>query len=345
MKVNVKKRGAAILMLAMLLIVAAGCGQGNSSGSAAGQGPSSAGAAGGEASPAASDTGQPAADASAAVRKVKHEMGETEITGTPKRIATLYQGANDAAVAFGIKPVGIVESWEEKPVYEYLRKDLEGVPLLGEENQPNLEELYKLKPDVIFATKTRHEEIYDQLSQIAPTVMIGEVYDWKATVRLMGEALNQTDEADRLLADWDARTADFKKKMGDRLPMEATITNFRADHARIFYMGYGGSLLKDLGFTRPPGHDEDIWGVKLTSKESIPDMNADVIFNFNSGDDKAAVEKYYQEWTSHPLWKNLDAVKNGQVHMVNEVDWNMAGGILSAHRALDSLYEMYGLTK
>lgn len=279
------------------------------------------------------------------VRTIKHEMGETKIQGNPTRIITLYQGANDAAVAYGIKPVGIVESWLQKPVYEYLRDELGDVPQLGTEVQPNLEEIYKLKPDVIFATKTRHEGIYDQLSQIAPTVMIGEVYDWKASVNLMGEVLNREDKSKELMAEWDSRVDDFKQKMGDRLPIEATITNFRADHARIFYLGYAGGILKELGFARPEGHDAEVWGVQLTSKESIPDMNADVIFNFNSGDDMAAVEKYYKDWTSHPLWANLDAVKNNQVYMVDEVSWNMAGGILSAHRMLDSLYDLFELDK
>lgn len=53
----------------------------------------------------------------AETRVIEHSMGETEIDGTPKRIVTFYQGANDTAVALGVTPVGIVESWVEKPVY------------------------------------------------------------------------------------------------------------------------------------------------------------------------------------------------------------------------------------
>ncbi|MHA6531387.1 ABC transporter substrate-binding protein [Paenibacillus sp. BAC0078] len=338
-----KKAWMAALLLIVMLI-AAGCGQNKNTGTAAEE---SAAPAAAQASAAPADKTEAAGTdaASDEVRTIKHEMGETQIKGTPVRIVTLYQGANDASVAFGVKPVGIVESWLEKPVYEYLRADLGGIPQLGTEDQPNLEEIYKLKPDVIFANKIRHEAIYDQLSQIAPTVMSGEVYDWKGTVKLMGEVLNQQDKTAELMGKWDSRVADFKQKMGDRLPIEATITNFREDHARIFYMGFAGGILKELGFTRPEGHDADIWGVKLTSKESIPDMNADVIFNFNSGTDEAAVNKLYTDWTSHPLWKNLDAVKNNQVHMVDEVAWNMAGGILSANLMLDSLYEMFDLAK
>lgn len=285
------------------------------------------------------------ANANEDVRVIEHALGKTEIEGTPQRIVTLYQGATDVAVALGVKPIGIVESWVEKPIYEYLRADLEGVQLLGLETQPNLEEIHKLKPDVIIASLTRHEDIYNQLSQIAPTVMRGQVYEWKDTVELMGETLNREEQANQLMEDWKNRVADFKAKMGDRLPIEVAITNFRADHARIFYMGYAGNILKELGFSRPEGHDQDTWGIKLTSKEAIPDMNADMIFNFNSGTDTEAIQKTYEEWTNHPLWKSLDAVKNDRVIQVNEVTWNSAGGYITANMMLDDLYEIFELEK
>ncbi|WP_366290715.1 iron-siderophore ABC transporter substrate-binding protein [Paenibacillus sp. AN1007] len=327
---------ALILMISLL----AGCASGGSSGTT------------NTASPAASaksteggTEGDSTAKAADETRVIKHAMGETEITGTPQRIVTLFQGANDVVAALGVKPVGVVESWVQQPVYEYLRKDLDGVPQVGQESQPNLEEINKLKPDLIIATKIRHEEIYSQLSQIAPTVVTETLFDWKETLKLVGEAMNKTEESGKMLANWETRVADFKEKMGDRLPIEATITNFRADQVRIFYMGYAGKILKELGFTRPAGHDADTWGVELTSKEAIPDMNADMIFNFNSGTDAAAIEKNYKDWTSSPLWKNLDAVKNNQLVQVDEVAWNMAGGYTSANMMLDDLYKQFNLTK
>lgn len=276
-------------------------------------------------------------------RVIKHAMGETTIKGTPQKIVTLFQGANDVVVALGVKPTGVVESWVQQPVYEYLRAYLDGVPQVGQESQPNLEEINKLKPDLIIATKIRHEEIYEQLSQIAPTVVTETLFDWKETVKTVGEAMNMVEQSDKLLSDWDGRVADFKEKMGDRLPIEATITNFRADQVRIFYMGYAGKILKELGFTRPAGHDADTWGVELTSKENIPDMNADMIFNFNSGTETDAIQKNYDDWTSSPLWKNLDAVKNNQLVQVDEVAWNMAGGYTSANMMLDDLYKQFNL--
>ncbi|MGR6129190.1 ABC transporter substrate-binding protein [Paenibacillus sp. SER-28] len=321
------------IALILMISVLAGCASGGTTGTTD---PSSKSASGNGSNAAGSGADEQ-------TRVIKHAMGETTVKGTPKRIVTLFQGANDVVVALGVKPTGVVESWVQQPVYKYLRDDLDGVTQVGQESQPNLEEINKLKPDLIIATKTRHEDIYDQLSQIAPTVVTETLFDWKETVKTAGEAMNMKEQSDKLLADWDARVADFKGKMGDRLPIEATITNFRADQVRIFYMGYAGKILKELGFTRPPGHDEDTWGVELTSKENIPDMNADMIFNFNSGTETEAIEKNYKDWTSSPLWKNLDAVKNNKLVQVDEVAWNMGGGYTSANMMLDDLYKQFNL--
>jgi len=288
------------------------------------------------------------------VRVIEHAMGKTEIKGTPQRIVTLYQGAADVAVALGVKPVGIVESWAEQPVYTYLRKDLDGVAIVGLETQPNLEEIAKLKPDLIIASKLRHEKVYDQLSQIAPTVTHETVFKFKETVQLMGEAVNKEVEAQQLLTDWEHRVADFKgkisAKLGDGWPIETSVLNFRSDHARIYVTGYAGDILSELGFVRSEYQQEEADKgtvvVRLTDKEGIPSMNADVFFVFLSdpGQDEA-VQKTYEEWSNHPLWKNLDAVKADQVYQIDESVWNLAGGVLSAHMLLDQLYEHFGLEK
>lgn len=288
------------------------------------------------------------------VRVIEHAMGTTEIKGTPQRVVTLYQGATDVAIALDVTPVGVVESWVEKPMYKYLRDDLVDVPIVGLETQPNLEEIAKLKPDLIIASKLRHEKIYEQLSQIAPTVTHETVFKFKDTVELMGKAMNKEEKAKELLTNWNNRVADFKgkisAKLGNEWPVKVSVLNFRADHARIYVTGYAGDILGELGFIRSEYQQEEADKgtvvVKLTDKESIPSMNGDVFFMFISdpGQDDA-VQKTYEEWTSHPLWQNLDAVKANKVYQIDEVAWNMAGGIISANMMLDQLYEHFGLEK
>ncbi|MGE7022179.1 ABC transporter substrate-binding protein [Solibacillus cecembensis] len=284
--------------------------------------------------------------ATSETRVIEHVLGTTQITGTPKKIVTLYQGATDTLVEFGVKPIGVVESWAEQPIYEYLKSDLEGVTIVGLETQPNLEEIAALKPDLIIATQVRHEEIYEQLSQIAPTVVNTTLYDIHETTSLIGQAIGQEDQAEKLIADWESRVADFKEKIAtnENYPFSVAVTNYRADHARVYVQGFAGSILTELGFKEPKnlqGQKLDI--VKLNDKESISQMDADVIFQFM--EDDAAVKNTYKEWSEHPLYLNLDAVKNEQVYTVNEIVWNLAGGLQSANLMLDELYTHFKLEK
>jgi len=336
------KKFTTLLAMMMVVFAIAGCGSNNN--------------AKGSNAPMETESSSPSESAAAekTTRVIEHALGSTTIEGTPQRIVTLYQGATDAAVALGVKPVGAVESWLEQPFYTYIRNDLEGVTVVGDETQPNLEEISKLKPDLIIASKIRHEEIYQQLSDIAPTVVHDTVYKFKETVEMMGNAMNKGDEANALLSKWNERTADFKQKisakLGDKWPVEVAVLNFRADHARIYVTGFAGDILEELGFVRPEAlqKEADNGGVvlRLTDKESIPSMNADVNFVFltDPGSDEA-VKKTYEEWQAHPLWKNLDSVKTNQVFVVDEVTWNMGGGIIAANNMLDQLYDHFGLAK
>lgn len=81
--------------------------------------------------------------------------------------------------------------------------------------------------------------------------------------------------------------------------------------------------------------------MKLTTKESIPIIDADVVFYFM--EDDPSVRDSFDAWTRHPLWQNLDAARNQQVYPVDRVAWNLAGGILGANRMLDQLFEHFEL--
>ncbi|WP_435104421.1 ABC transporter substrate-binding protein [Arhodomonas sp. AD133] len=280
------------------------------------------------------------------VRTLNHAFGTTRVEGTPLRVVTLYQGANDTAVALGIEPVGVVDSWVEKPMYRYLREPLSEAAHLGLETQPNLEGIAWLQPDLIVATRYRHEQIRHLLARIAPTVAQRTAYGFKETLRLMGRATGREARARELLADWQRRVAAFRNRarcaLGEDWPQEAAVVGFKSDHARIYYSGFAGSILEELGFRRPQAHQGGGWGVKLTNQESIPAMNAEVMFVFMNDDDPAVVENF-RRWQAHPLWRTLDAVDNDRVYHVDNVTWSMGAGILAANAVLDDLFEIYGL--
>lgn len=325
---------AAMLLIA---VVITGCG-----GSGEGESPSASASA--SSPPAATESASPSQEpAGGETRTVEHAMGTTQIMGTPEKVVTLFQGATDAALALGVKPVGAVEAWIEQPWYVYIRDKMDGVVNLGSENQPNLEEIVALKPDLIIGSKTRHEEIYEQLSAIAPTVMTEEVHFWKDSLALTAEAANKKDEEAKFLADWADKVAEFKEKMGDKLNLEVGIVDFRADHARIVYTGFSALVLDELGIARPTDQQGEDWGVKLASKENIPQMDADILFDQTSLSRDDGRLDLRKEWTEHPLWQNLRAVRNDRVYEVDTAVWNNGSGPLAAVEMLEDLYEIYEL--
>ncbi|WP_246031473.1 ABC transporter substrate-binding protein [Salibacterium salarium] len=265
------------------------------------------------------------------VRVIEHAMGETEIEGTPEKVVTLFQGATDTSLLLGVKPVGAVESWVEKPWYKYIRDEMEDVTNVGLETQPNVEEIIELQPDLIIASKSRHEKIYDKLSEIAPTVMTEDHYHWKPNLSISAKALNKEAEEEKFLAEWDQKVATFKEELGDELNnTEVAIVGFRSDHARIFFDTFPALVIEDLGLSRPANQTGDDWGVKLTSKETIPEMDADVIFDMTSLTKEDGRVDTRKEWTSHRLWGNLEAVQNDRVYKVDPVIWTNGSGPMAA---------------
>ncbi|WP_199624585.1 stalk domain-containing protein [Paenibacillus alkalitolerans] len=279
-------------------------------------------------------------------KTIKHEMGTVTLNGAPERVVVLFNGMVDIALTLGVKPVGAVESWVEKPWYHYIRSEMTGVKNLGAETQPNIEAIVALKPDLIIGSKLRHEKIYGQLSKIAPTIMTESVFDWKEHIKLAGVALNKEENANQFLQDWNARVAEFKQKMGSKAKStEVSVIRFQPDGiARIYVSGFAGTILEEVGLSRPKAQQvEGKVVVDLSSKEQIPMLDGDVIFDITSSWGNNEGFKTAEDWTSSPLWKNLKGVKNAKFYDVNDITWNMSGGARAAKMMLDDLFFYFDL--
>ncbi|UFJ39569.1 iron-siderophore ABC transporter substrate-binding protein [Brevibacillus humidisoli] len=275
-----------------------------------------------------------------AARVVKHAMGETKIKGTPEKVVILTNEGTEALLALGVKPVGAVKSWLGDPWYEHIKAEMEGVTVVGDEMQPNIELIASLQPDLIIGSKVRQEKVYNQLSQIAPTVF-SETFSgsWKENFMLYAEALNKQAEAEQVMSDFDQKIADAKEKLGDKLSSKVSIVRFLPGSARIYYKdSFSGVILEQLGFNRPESQQKDMLTEEVT-KERIPEMDGDILFYFvwedNPGESKGADTA--KEWMNDPLWKNLEVVKQNNVHEVSDAIWNTAGGVKAANLMVDEL--------
>jgi iron complex transport system substrate-binding protein len=338
-------RLASALAVAAVTLLAVACGGGGEATPAAG---TPAAASPTAASPS-SPTSTPATASSPAAeeafpRTVRHAMGETTIPKRPERVVVLDTGELDSAVALGVVPVGAVRAPVEDGLLDYLQPRTEGVTeLVGTISEPDLERIAALRPDLILSSKLRHEELYDELNQIAPTVFsetVGVV--WKENFQLHAEALGLEEQAEEMLAAYEQRAQELAGALRQQLGTlpEVSIVRFLPGQTRLYQKAsFIGTVLQDVGLPRPEPQDVDEFALVI-SEEQINLADGDVIFVTWYG---PADETTRGTFTSSPLWQQLDAVQAGAVYEAPDDIWMLGIGIGAANEVLDDLEEHFGI--
>ena len=129
--------------------------------------------------------------------------GEVEIPADPQRIVDL-SGNSDILSILGYSVVGTANSdaYDYTKFPTYLEDTLQGAEILGYSMQDtmDIEAVMNLDPDLIIIS-TVQEKMYDQLSEIAPTVMIQlEALNWKEDIRTLAQVFGREDAADQWIS-------------------------------------------------------------------------------------------------------------------------------------------------
>jgi ABC-type Fe3+-hydroxamate transport system substrate-binding protein len=137
----------------------------------------------------------------------------TKVPGQAERPMTLTAAALGDTLALGVEPVRAALPGGRVP--GYLREAAVGVEVVAPLTRLDLAATDAAEPDLILGSKEDQEKLYDDLRRIAPTVMT-EGDNWKLNLRLHGEALGRTNDAERLLIDWDDRVSAVRRSIGSR---------------------------------------------------------------------------------------------------------------------------------
>jgi iron complex transport system substrate-binding protein len=288
------------------------------------------------------------AQAASPFRVVTHAMGETTIPAQPKRVVALDQSFVDAVLTLETPLVG----------YTTYRAIEGGLPAylgplaatygaeavsVGRLEEPSLEQIAALKPDLILSAKVRHEAQYAQLSQIAPTVFSETTGPtWKENLRLTAQALGKEELAETKISEYQQRAAAIGREIsaasGGTLPTVSIVRFAGEDTVRLYTeKSYSGIVLHDVGFPRPasqPSTDEI--AVDL-SQERILDLDAAQIFVATFPD--ATTDGPKAQFVSNPLWSRL----TGAQHDVSDLTWMSAVGLQGAHTVLDDVARTFSV--
>ncbi|QCX76262.1 putative siderophore-binding lipoprotein YfiY precursor [Streptomyces sp. YIM 121038] len=327
---------AAALAVAGALALAA-CGSGDGSGKSDNGGGSKAVAQGGEDfAKAAERTARMGTTAKPGQfpRTLTHALGRTELKQRPQRVVVLDVGELDNVVSLGVKPVGYAPTEGDDGVPGYLKKRAGSPRDIGTINSLNLEAIAKLKPDLILGSELRAAKLYPQLSRIAPTVFsVRPGFTWKENYLLNAAALDRSAEARAQLGAYEKKA----KALGDELgPKKPTVTMLRylPDRVRLYAKAsFIGTILEDVGLPRPENQRADDLATEI-SPEKIDEADADWIFTGVYGDPKKTGRSAAER---NPLWKKLDAVREGRAKNVPDETWYLGLGVTAADAVLDDL--------
>lgn len=276
-------------------------------------------------------------------RTVEHAMGSTDVPASPERVVVLDSSMLDSAVALGVTPIGATEGLAGAGLPPYLGEEtIDDIELVGLTTTPNLEAIAALQPDLIIGAKVRHEGIYDQLGQIAPTVFSeSSGTDWKSQVRLTGEALGKADQAEELLTEFDTRAAEVGETIGAE-GRTATIVRFIPGQIRLYGPAtFSGSVLDAVGFDLgDQGYDPE-YGMAVISAENIDAVDTDVLFATNPAEESDGEVQSDREGLG-ARWDNLAVVQAGQQFDITDTTWMTGIGVLGANEILDDLERLLG---
>ena len=271
-----------------------------------------------------SQAGQPDAGADAAYT-FTDDLGREVTVESYERVATLLGSYADMWILAG----GDVCA---APDDAFVDLDLplgEDTVNLGETKRLSLELLLSADPDFVLASTntSQHLEWQSSLEGAGITVAYFDVSCFDDYLRVLKTCTDITGQPER----YTQYGTDIQKEINEILDKNAgksapTVLSMRASATSIRAKGNSGNVLGEMleSFGCANIADTDDSLLENLSLESIMLMNPDLILIVQSGDDiqgtRANIENMFRE---NPLWNELDAVKNGQVHVLDKHLYNL----------------------
>ncbi|MEQ3550141.1 iron-siderophore ABC transporter substrate-binding protein [Pseudonocardia nematodicida] len=263
----------------------------------------------------------------AETRTVPTARGDVEVPADPQRVVVLEPVQLDTAVALGAVPAGAAVLTEASGVPDYLGAMAQDVSVVGTVTEPDLERIAALSPDLVLGTDSRHAELYDRLSAIAPTAFMTTQTDpWRDNAAFVGRVLGREDETATLLADLDARCAEVAGTHDS-----GTAQMIRPRDGLLTLYGptsFAGSVMECAGFTIPERDWEDSISVDL-SPELVLEARADEVFV--TAADPSSPDAV------PPALTDVRDEAFPRLHVVDQSYWISGVGPLGGQRVLDDV--------
>ena len=277
-------------------------------------------------------------------KTIVHDFGTTELKKAPKRIVILDNLYGEILDPLDITPVGATtgqaDSQEFSTLFKKQYKDAKVVSV-GWQGNPDLDKIAELKPDLILITGEQ-EDLYDELSEIAPTVgyqiNTDENWDYHETSLKVAEIFDKRDEMKKDLDRLDAREAVFaenvKAKFGNQKLMYLRVTD---NDIRYYAYGHFGYLYDTYHFNRVETFNPDDM-FQVIDPDKLKDINPDLLIV--QADSQELLDNKLK---NNPVWSSLKAVQNNKVIYADYSTYMLGFGIVSQEAIMKQISDEWGL--
>ena len=267
---------------------------------------------------------------------IKHAEGETKLDKPTKKVVVLEWVYSEDLLALGVQPVGMADIKNYNKWVNTKTKPSKDVVDVGTRQQPNLEEISRLKPDLIITASFRGKAIKNELEQIAPTVMFDpstsnndHFAEMTETFKQISKAVGKEEEGKKVLADMDKAFADAKAKIEKADLKDKNIAMaqaFTAKNVPTFRILTDNSLAlqvtKKLGLTNTfeAGKSEPD-GFKQTTVESLQSVQDSNFIYIVADEDNI----FDTQLKGNPAWEELKFKKENKMYKLKGDTWIFGG--------------------
>ncbi|WP_042167823.1 ABC transporter substrate-binding protein [Paenibacillus gorillae] len=251
--------------------------------------------------------------------------GDLTIPVEPQRVIGLSVVYPEFLYALGVTPVAVQNYHDDFP--SYLQEAFKDTLKMGLAQTPDFEAILDSQPDLIIAPTWWADKDYDQLSKIAPTVLLPQRDNWRDELRDISDVLGKKEQAEKVIQDLQTKEKEAKEKLHSIVGDETVLYMMVMDKEIVIY-----GINSDRGIFIHKALDlqpiEDFPQTELSlsiSLEKIPEYNPDHLILQLDDESSEAVQNRYKEMVNSSLWKNMTAVQNDHVYVVGGKEWFSLG--------------------
>jgi iron complex transport system substrate-binding protein len=283
-------------------------------------------------------------------------QASSALPSQPKRIVVLEFMFAEALLSLDLTPVGMVDTAYYPSWIGYGVERMQSVPDVGTRQEPSLEAIAALKPDLIIGVGFRHAPIFGALKSIAPTVL----FQFSPDMQLDGAQATQLEWARRIFDTIGCITGRTLQAQAVERQLDEGLTRdarrladagrTHADFALLQELGLpdrywaytgnsmAGGVARKLGVTLWPAQPTREGTRYVTSEDLLTRAQTSVLLTSATGPEVKLDAKLHS-----PVWRFVPARRQGRVTLVERNVWGF-GGPMSAlklsHALTDALLSL-----